>query len=150
MSGTQHHEFLDVFLQTFSFNLKAQHHVERNTEGGPVVAKSRPACLVSRKLSAKQCPSSDSGASYSLGKSRVGSELCFHKRWETSAGTESRNQQQVLKSGNEMTIRFKRWETGAGDKSAFRHWETSTRNSESTCKDELGLPQYENLRQSIP
>ena len=50
---------------------------ERKTGEEPVVAKSKPACLVSRNLSAKQSPSLDSGASYSPGSQGLGRNSVF-------------------------------------------------------------------------
>ena len=49
------------------------------------------------------------------GHSRVGSEFCFHKHWETS-------------------VWWCVW--------AFKHRETCARDRESTCKEEVGRPQY--------
>ena len=77
-SSVQHHEFLDVFLQPFSFNEKKKPNTmskrvqERRTGEEPVVAKSRPVSVISRSLSANQSPMLDSGTSYSSGKCRLG------------------------------------------------------------------------------
>ena len=59
---------------------------ETRTEEEPEVAKSRPACLVSRNLSAKPLLSLDSGASYSLGNQEPGQNSVSTSIRETSAG----------------------------------------------------------------
>ena len=59
---------------------------ERRTEEEPVAAKSRPACLVSRNLSAKKKTLLYSGASYGPANQELSRNFCFHKHSETSDG----------------------------------------------------------------
>ena len=58
-------------------------------KGGPeknLWCQNREELVVSRNLSAKQSASMDSGCFIRPGESRFGSEFCFRKHWETSAG----------------------------------------------------------------
>ena len=71
------HEFLDVFLQPFSFNFKRPNTMsrraqERRTGEELVVAKRRQVSLISRSLSANQSPKLGSGTSCSQGNCRFG------------------------------------------------------------------------------
>ena len=60
------------FLSVKQPNTMSKRAQERRTGEEPVVAKSKPATLVSRNLSAKQSPTLDSGASYSLANHSLG------------------------------------------------------------------------------
>ena len=67
-----------IFLANRKPNTMSKRPQERRTEEEePVVAKSKPACLVSRNLSAKQSPSLDSGASYSPGNQELDRNSVF-------------------------------------------------------------------------
>ena len=65
-------------------NTMSKRAQERRTEGG-LVAKPRPACLVSRNSSAQQTSSVDSVLHTAWGI-KSWSECGLHKHWETSAG----------------------------------------------------------------
>ena len=89
-SFVQHHEFHDVFLQQFSFNAKAKHHVEKSS--GKKDRRRTCGIKIMTSMFGIKKPERESisqlgfGWFIQLGESRVGSEFCFNKRWETSAG----------------------------------------------------------------
>ena len=60
------------FLSIKEPNNKSKRAQERRTGEEPVVAQSRPVSLISRSLSANQCPMLDSGTSYSQENRRLG------------------------------------------------------------------------------
>ena len=106
----KHQEFLDVVQQPFSFQKKKKQntmpkrdHERRTREGGGKIKASK---LDIKDLSPKQSPSLDSDCFIHHRGSRIGSEFCFHKRWDIGAGTKLKTQQQLLKSGAGMIIRF--------------------------------------------
>ena len=75
------------FLSIKQPNTMSKRAQERRTEEEePVVAKSKPASLVSRNMSAKQPTLVGFGCFMQPRESRVGSELCVHENWEIGAG----------------------------------------------------------------
>ena len=147
-SFVQHHEFLDVSLLPFSFKTKpntmSERAQERWTEGEPVVAKSRPACLASRNLSAKQSHSLDSGGSCSQWNQELGRNSMF-MRTERSVRDRVQNpaasSQEWLRDDNPFSSVGRPVREMSERSSAGRLVRT---------KDEVGLPQHANLQQSIP
>ena len=135
-SFVQHHEFLNVFLQPFSFNLKAKTPCRRELKksGGNTKAST----FGIKKLWRKTIFFVGFGCFLQPGESRVVSELCFHYPAESSQERHG-DANPFSRSG----------ETSAGCVWAFKHRETCARDGESICKDKVGLPQHANLRQSI-
>ena len=139
----QHHEFLDVFLQPFFFQSKHQ----RTSGEELLAAKSKPGTLISRSLSAETI--FHVGFRYIIkpGELQIGLEFWSHKRWEIGA-----------REGRKLIVEFssvaQRWhskfrEIGTRDESAFKHWETGARSTESTHRGKVAPPQSSGLRLSI-
>ena len=107
-----------LFLSIEKADTMSKRTQERMTEEEPLVAKSRPACLVSRNLSAKQSPCMDSGASYSVENEELDQNSVF-----TSIGRPVRDRVQ-------------------NPSASSQEWPGKpARNREPTCKDTVGPPQ---------
>ena len=126
---------------------------ESTAEKGSVVAKRRPMSLMSRNLpSAKKTPPARFECYEQPGESRVGSELCFIERQETGAKQPPRPNSIFSREATRWHSIFEHRETGAEwwICKLSEHQETGARRWQWNRKDEDGLPQYANLRPSIP
>ena len=151
-SSIVEHEFLDVFLQPFSFEQKAECHVQESsgkycwrrfgggeTETGEIGVKEPP----ERKANLSE----RFGCSEQPGGSRVGSGFCFMERQETGARQQPRPNN-TFRFGHRKLVRSGECASSGGTRKLVRGDDNSTicksptidilRKSSRTC-DKSGI-----------
>ena len=105
-SCVEYHDFLDVFLQQFSFNQKAECHVQESS-GKDVKRRfgsGEPETVSRNLLSMKQTPPQELSASNSLGSQELDQNGVFQLAAGSCCATATKTQQRILKRGNKMTL----------------------------------------------
>ena len=141
------------FLPNRKQTVMSKRAQESTAEGSSVVAKRRPMSLVSRNLpSAKKTPPQDSSATNSpenqeLDQSYVSSsvrKLVRNNNQDPTAYSQQRWQDDTLSSSTWKLVPIGESASSASTrKTGARRWQWNR-------KDEDGIPQYANLRPSIP
>ena len=146
----QHHEFLYVFLQSFSFEQKARHHVEessgkrgrrRTFDSGTEVDM-----FDIKKFERESISHVGFGYIMQPRESQIGLEFRSLKRWEIGA----RQHRKLIVEFSSVTQRkqsvSKYREIGAGDKTPCMYSDTSAWLTESTYTENVGSSQPSDLQ----